>query len=31
VLEGEVFGVMPTDPAILAAVGIGTAVVALLA
>jgi len=31
VLEGQVFGVTPTDPAILAAVSIGTAVVALLA
>ena len=31
VLEGEVFGVTPTNPAILAAVSIGTAVVALLA
>ena len=31
VLEGEVFGVTPTDPAILAAVSVGTAVVALLA
>ena len=31
VLEGEVFGVTPTNPAILAAVSVGTAVVALLA
>ena len=31
VLAGQVFGVTPTDPAILAAVSIGTAVVALLA
>ena len=31
VLEGEVFGVTPTDPAILAAVSIATVVVALLA
>ena len=31
VLEGQVFGVTPTDPAILAAVSVGTAVVALLA
>ncbi len=31
VLAGQVFGVTPTDPTILAAVGIGTAVVALLA
>ena len=31
VLEGQVFGVTPTDPAILAAVSIGTGIVALLA
>ena len=31
VLAGQVFGVTPTDPAILAAVSVGTAVVALLA
>jgi putative ABC transport system permease protein len=31
VLEGQVFGVTPTDPVILAAVSIGTVVVALLA